>query len=384
VSKTPGRPDASPVIVAGGGLSGGAAACLLARAGIPVLVLERETQPTDKICGEFLSNEAQLYLERIGVDAAFLGAHLITNLRLVCGGDVAEATLPFRAFGLSRRVLDEAVLERASEYGAEIRRGERVRRAADEEILTLETPSLGRLQPQTLFLATGKYDTPGLRRTLDRAPEELVGFKAYFHLAPNQTRALNGYVELVLFNGGYAGLQLVEGGRANLCLLVDREMFMRCGGHWHELLDELKRTCVHLRNRLRDAEPLLEHPISIFRVPYGYVCRPSRTDPPGVFRLGDQCAVTPSFSGDGMSIALHSATMAVDAYLAGAGADLYHRRMRQDVAGQIMRAGWLYRVGRWAPAQSALVRLARSWPRGLQLAASWTRLPSLALAKGFS
>ena len=49
------RPE---ILVAGGGLAGGAAALALAQAGREVLLLEREAAAKDKVCGEFLSVEA--------------------------------------------------------------------------------------------------------------------------------------------------------------------------------------------------------------------------------------------------------------------------------------------------------------------------------------
>jgi len=372
------------VLVAGGGLAGAAAACLLAASGTPVVLFERETTPVDKICGEFLSSEAQQYLERLGLPLAAMGGHPITHFRLVRSNASIEVALPFRALGLSRRTLDAALLDLAVQRGAEVRRGIRVQRADDAAGLIVETSGFERLNPATLFLATGKQDMRGLRRNVATLPEDLVGFKTYFKLAPEQSRALSGRVEVMLFDQGYAGLQSVEGNRANLCLLVDRSALRRCGGNWEDLLGELKERCDILSLRLSDAEPLLEKPISIFRVPYGFVHQPSAADHPDVFRLGDQVAVIPSFTGDGMSIALHSAAMAVDTYQANEDARAYHERLRRDVAWQIARAGLLYRIGRKPTGQRALLALARVWPGALRLAAASTRIPARALVREYA
>ena len=58
------------VLVAGGGVAGAAAACLLAQRGREVLLVERERGPHDKICGEFVSGEAVDALARLGIDVA--------------------------------------------------------------------------------------------------------------------------------------------------------------------------------------------------------------------------------------------------------------------------------------------------------------------------
>src|SRR3546814_6034100 len=63
----------SEVLVLGGGLAGASAALELAQARIPVRLLERETGPRHKVCGEFLSVEAQRDLQRLGLDPAALG-----------------------------------------------------------------------------------------------------------------------------------------------------------------------------------------------------------------------------------------------------------------------------------------------------------------------
>jgi flavin-dependent dehydrogenase len=184
---------------------------------------------------------------------------------------------------------------------------------------------------------------------------------------------------LLLLADGYAGIQPVEDGRANLCLLVGRSRLAQAGGSWDGLLEALQRQEPHLRARLGGAAPPDRRPLSISRVPYGFVHTPSGDDPPGIFRLGDQMGVIPSFTGDGMSIALHSAAVVAGCLLAGRDATFYHRRMRRDIAGLIARASALYRICSTATGQAMLMRLAALWPGGLRLAATLTRVPARAI-----
>ena len=137
-----------------------------------------------------------------------------------------------------------------------------------------------------------------------RRQPDLIAFKAYWRLSPWQAESLQGRVELLLFPGGYAGLQPVERGRANLCLLIRKSVFARKYGSWESLLGAMQQACPHLGSRLDGAECLSSKPLAVSGLPHGYVAWQSA----GLWRLGDQAAVIPSFSGDGMSIALVALT----------------------------------------------------------------------------
>ncbi|HYZ62136.1 MAG TPA: hypothetical protein VE650_06735 [Acetobacteraceae bacterium] len=353
------------VLVAGGGVAGAAAACLL---GPDCIVVERETGPHDKICGEFLSAEAIDYLSRLGLDLEALGAVPVRAVRLVRGDRVATAALPFPALGLSRRALDSALLERASACGAAVVRGHAVRRVVEG---VAEVAGLGRFPGHAVFLATGKHDLHGARRTPRRPPEDLVGLKMHFSMAEDQAAELAEHVELLLFRDGYGGLQPVEDGAANLCVLVERRRFLEAGRSWPGVQAMLEAESPHLRRRLRGARALLERPLTISLVPYGYVHVPGPADPPDLYRLGDQAGVTPSFTGDGVSMALHGAFAAVRAHAARDAAG-YHRRLRRDIGVQVARASLVYRAGRAAP--GLVTETARLWPGAMRWVAQFTRV----------
>jgi len=353
-------------VIAGGGPAGAAAACVLARGGRRVVVVERDVGPTHKVCGEFLGGPALAALARIGVDVEALGASPISRVRLVRGRAVAEANLGFAGAGLSRHAMDEALLRQAARAGAEILRGHTVR-AADEG--AIEVDGAGRIEGAALLLANGKHELRGTRRELARPADDLVGFKTHLRLTPAQTDALRGAIELVLFPDAYAGLQMVERGHANLCLLTDRARFVRAGATWDGLLADLLAESPHLRARIADATAWPK-PLAIARVPYGYVY-----DGDGAaFRLGDQMGVIPSLAGEGMAIALHSGLLAGTCVLADAPARQYHERMRRTVTRPIRIASALYRGGRSRMAQAMMMATLRAWPGGLRALAAATRV----------
>jgi len=358
------------VLVIGGGLAGGAAALRLARAGRDVLLLERTPGPHDKVCGEFLSYEAQDELRDLGLDPRALGAVPI-RLAGVEGPRARCATpLPFEALSLSRRVLDETLLARAAREGAEVRRGARATLVErDGSSWAIRVDGGTTLAAREVILATGKHDLRGQRRPPGRQPD-LLGFKMYWTLA--EPRDLPGRVELHLFSGGYAGLQMVEGRRANLCLVVRQSAFTAMGGTWEALLARLLEAAPALGVRLAGAEPSLAKPLAISAIPYGLVQERSE----GLWRLGDQAAVIPSFTGEGMSIALHSARKAAEGLVAGEVAETFQRRLASELRGQVRRSTLISRslVTPWA--QAAIVPLLT--PSVLRWILHRTRIPESA------
>lgn len=355
------------VAVIGGGLAGAAVALRLARGGRDVVVLERERGPHDKVCGEFLSFEAQEELAALGVDPLALGAARIGRVRVARGARRREAPLGFEALSLSRRALDEALLARAAEAGAEVRRGARVvgleggrraRLAGGEEV-----------EARAVVLATGKHDLRGWGRP--PGPQGgLLGLKGYFRLA--DPGGLEGAVELHLFPGGYAGLEMVEGGRANLCLVVRRAAFAGLGHRWDALLDHLRAACPGLAERLAGAQACQDRPLAVAGLPYGLVA--ARAE--GVWRVGDQAAVIPSFTGEGMSLALHGARLAASGLLAGLDPEAFQRRLAAGLRGQVRRSAWASRA-LVAPGPQAVVGRVLSAPL-LRAALRATRIPAWA------
>lgn len=357
-----------PLII-GGGLAGAAAAIDLARAGHAPLLLERESAPHDKICGEFLSGEAVAALAALGCDPRRLGAVPITRVELWAGPRQVAATLPFPALSLSRRVLDAALLEVAAGAGVDVRRGVAVRGLAGTCALT----TAGEVPARHLLLASGKHDVRGARRP--DGPDE-IGLKMYF-AAPALHRQLAGTVRVVFFDCGYAGLQPVEGGRLNLCLLIDGARFRALGG-WPALLAELLRAPGLAA--LADARPLLARPLAISRVPYGHL---ARTSDDGLWRLGDQAAVIPSFCGDGMAIALESGRLAAAMLAAGAGASAYQRALLARTQRPVRLAMAALRMTRHPLGRMAALAGLAAIPGAIGLLARATRVaepPALAPA----
>jgi flavin-dependent dehydrogenase len=361
-------------VIVGGGVAGAAAACLLATAGQQILLIERERTAKPKVCGEFLSCAAQSYIRELGVDLSALGALPIGRVRLAAGRRVAEASLPFQGLSLPRHVLDEALLARAAQSGAEIWRDHAVREINAGHGVSLLVDGMGGVEADALFLASGKHDVRGGERPVATGRHDYIGLKGYFDLPAAQSQQLSGYIELAMFKGGYAGLQLVGAGRANLSLLVTQRRFALANHNWHELLQGISAENALLGMRLANAVPELERPMAIFRLPFGYLH--SGPDVADIYRLGDQMACMPSFSGDGMSIALHSAFLSTQSYLSNRSAELYHRCMRRDLARQFRWGQFLSGLIKSRVGQHMVLTAAAMLPPLLSGMASLTRLPA--------
>ena len=361
--------SAPEVLIVGGGPAGAAAACRLARAGMSVLLYERERQPRAKVCGEFLSAGACAELAGLGVPPDALGAAPISHVRLVHGTRQARAALPFAACGLSRERLDEQLLACAGDCGAHVRRGLSVRRLERRRHDWRATlADGGAIEAPVVLLATGKHDLRAHRRPRG-AGADMIGFKMRWRLADAQAAELAGHVELAWFDGGYAGLQPIEDGLANLCLVITAAAFARLGRSWPQLLEYLGGMAPHFGARLSGARPAWPRPATIAGVPYGHVHRDDAGGD-GLYRAGDQFAVIPSFTGEGVALALRTARLAALRILAGGPAAAYHRAAGRDIRRPMRTARTLARL--------AGPRLGRHC--GLGLARVPGALPALARA----
>lgn len=364
--------DAEALIV-GGGLAGSMAALRLAGAGRRVTLVEKSRAAHHKVCGEFLSFESLHYLQQQGISVPSLGGVPIHSVRLASRSVVAQAELPFAAYSLTRRCLDEHLLQRAEQVGAEVLRGVAVTSLAREQGSWLARLQDGReLRADDALLATGKHDLRGWPRPAG-THHGLVGFKMYFGLSEQQHAALGDAVELILFPGGYAGLQPVEDGTANLCLLIHTDRLRTLPAGWPSVLAHTTEHAPPLARRLQGAEALLDAPLAASQIPYGHVQRDAQE---GLWRIGDQAAVIPSFCGDGMAIALHSAALASQYLLAGHNANDYQRRLYRQLASRIAVATRLSQTLVSLPQVAGLLRVA---PALLPRIAAATRIPRRAL-----
>jgi flavin-dependent dehydrogenase len=347
-------------LIVGGGPAG-AAAIAWARAGIGAELSERTDGPHDTVCGGFMGWDSLAALDRLGLDPVRLGAHPIRRLRLVSDRSTVEVALPRLAAGLSRRTLDAA--ERA---GATIRRGRTVR-AADLAERSLRLDDEERLEGEALILATGKHELRGAARPVDLSTRPL-GLRSAIAAGPALAAALDGVIELHLYDGGYAGLLMQEDGRANFCLSASRGRLKSAGGI-EPLVARLADSLPAFAQRLGQG---VAGPWSaVSGIPYGW--RTGRTVD-GVYRVGDQASVIASLAGDGIAIALESGIAAAEAIAAGKPAADFQRDWARRARRPIGLAELLRRSAENGVSRQAMMGLLGWFPALAPLAARLTRI----------
>lgn len=368
-------------LVVGGGPAGAALAQKISAAGRSVVLLERNSEARHKVCGEFLSPESLPLLAEMGIEPVALGAQRIHAIRIAAREVLAEAKLPEAGWALTRQVLDEALLARARHAGANVLRGFNVEHVEQcpswdgcgnwrARITDAEHISMW-IRGREAFLATGKHDLRGWTRPAEGAQSELIALKMYFVLSPREQMRLSGHVELIVYPGGYTGLQPVEGVRANLCALIQRSCFQQLGGRWESLLDYMREHSPHLANRLSGSRQVLARPLALSSIPYGFRASPERSGP-APWRLGDQAAVIPSFCGDGVAIALDTAHRAAEMYLHGGTSSCFQQEIHRRLSRRIQLATNISRLIVAAPWMAHAVRL---WPPVLREIFMATRVP---------
>lgn len=373
------------IAVIGGGIAGSALAALLARDGRDVLLLEQDEFPRHKLCGEFLSPESKRLLERVGClrEVLALRPARITHGRFFApSGRDALFGLGGEALGLSRWALDETLFRHAGRCGASEHEGAKVNRieeAGGRRRLRVEWKDGRRttVEARLVVAAYGRrssLDVPFSRAFL-REPAPYLGLKRHHRPADTETgrrrfSELEGKVEIHLFDGGYCGLSQVEGGRVNVCVLLEKELLKSLAApRWEGVCAAMRERSASLRERLAALTPDEDG----FHAAAGLGFSPKETSRGGVLFTGDAAGMIAPLCGDGQAMALESAVM-----LSGLIAMLPARLGAEETAvlGRSWDEAWSGRFderlrrGRllqsallWAPAGETAVRLISGIPR---------------------
>ena len=312
----------SSVAIVGGGPAGSSLAIRLALAGFRVTLLERDSFPRHKLCGEFISPECFEHFDMLGVaDRMFTrGGDRITETIFYDRGG-RSLIIPSEWFGssgalsLSRAEMDLVLLERAREVGVTVLESTRVvaliREGDSVAGLNIRSDNGNSMSVHAdLFVdATGRAAV--VRRLLDKETgaskakrPPLVGFKVHM----SDVELEPGRCEIYSFEGGYGGLSFVEAGSANFCFLIKANTARKYGGKAEPILES-----VILRNKraaatLKNARPLYDW-LAVAVDRFG---KKELAPAPNVLTVGDAAAFIDPFTGSGMLLAFESAQLLAD------------------------------------------------------------------------
>lgn len=297
------------VEIIGGGLAGLSLGLGLRARGIPVRLFEAGTYPRHRVCGEFITALDDKTRRALQLDLMLKAARPARSVTWYENGRAdLRHTLPEPALCLSRFRLDAAMAENFVAAG-----GELLTRAR-----TPPEPQPGRI------LACG-------RRPDTSSP--WIGLKQHV-----RGLTLRDDLELHLGRRAYVGLTRVEDDVVNVCGLFPRPQ----PGEDASLLARLRAVDLpDLAERLAGADHIPGTTCAVAGLAY-------RRSSPRSGALGDQQGLIPPFTGNGMTVALQSAALALDpleAWACGRASwtdamaalqKLWRRRLQQRLA-----------IGRW-------------------------------------
>ncbi len=310
------------VVIVGGGPAGSALAALLAGAGRDVLLLERDTFPRDKLCGEFLSSESQATLRKLGCLDRIVasGAVPIRRARFTApSGASLSLDLPAPALGVTRAALDRLLFEHAAARGAETVEHAEVRAIVPTEgrfEIEVARDRARSLETIEARIVVGAY---GRRARIDRALSRrfteqrhpYVAFKRHHRAARGPggealVKALAETVEIHTLDGGYCGMSFVETGEVNVCMLLERRFLDRMPDtEWESVRRALIAANAHLAERLESLVPSDDVIQAVAEIPFSLKERAKD----GVLFVGDAAGMIAPLAGDGQAMALDSAAL---------------------------------------------------------------------------
>lgn len=350
----------------GGGPAGASTAFRLARAGIPVRVLERARFPREKPCAECLSPQASRILSEMGaLDAlSARGSHLRGMQVRSPDGDVARGDYdavpgfaPFRPTGLGvrRDILDQELLARAQAAGARVEHGWRVtdvvRDAAGRVTGVTALDESGRSSAFTSHVvvgADGLRSVVARRLGLSRARRWPARLALVCHF--RGVHGVGEYVEMHVERDGFVGIADIGDGVTTVAAVFPAARAREISAGRAAFLDRWLASKTHLRGRFAGAESL--HVPSAIG-PFASHAR--RAWAPGAVLVGDAADFFDPFTGEGVYAALRGGELAAGAIAAALSAREPDAPLREYDRARAREFAGKWRVER-------LVALGVAWP----------------------
>ena len=293
----------SEIIIIGGGLAGLTAGVHLSKNGFDVTVIEKNTYPKHKVCGEYISNEVLNYFNFLGIDIKSLNPTKIDTLEFSdCNGKVIKSKLPLGGFGVSRYILDHYLYQKAVDNNCKFIFDSVESVNYQNEVFTVETTKNLILKSQIVLGAFGKRSNIDLflNRKFIEKKSDWLGIKSHY-----KGVFKNNFVALHNFEGGYCGVSKVENKIINICYLVNYNAFKK----YKNTVDfESSVLCKNpnLKEIFENTTMVFDKPLAISQISF------SEKNPieNHLLMIGDTAGLIHPLCGNGMAMAIHSAKIA--------------------------------------------------------------------------
>jgi len=290
------------VIIVGGGLAGLCNAIHLSKFDKRILLIEKNSYPIHKVCGEYISNEVLLYLQFLAVNPLHLGAVKINKFQLsTTRNKVVEAKLPLGGFGISRYKLDFELYKKALQNGTIAVQDSVTNIKYSSNKFKIETKENGVFTSTICIGAFGKRSVLDLQlnRSFIKKQSPYLGVK--IHVKGDYPENLVG---LHNFNGGYCGVSKVEQGAINLCYISSFSAFKK-----HKNIADFQENVVFQNKFLKEiytkSNPLFNQPLAISQISFEQK-NPVENH---IIMCGDAAGMIHPLCGNGMSMAIQSAQL---------------------------------------------------------------------------
>jgi flavin-dependent dehydrogenase len=310
------------VLVIGGGPAGSAAAVTLARAGARVRVIDRAVFPRHKLCGDTLNPGALSILDRLGIgDDVRACALPITGMTVTGPGAEVSADYPdgLRGMSVTRRCLDQLLLNAAADAGASVETGVGISEPVidNDRVVGVRLATRGGdvLRAPIVIAADGRGSRLAGRVNLSSyaSTPRRWAFGAYF---ANVTR-MSGRGEMHIRRGAYIGVAPLPGGLTNVSVVLDNVLAGRVQKDapygktdQQTIVRRALSADAVLRDRFAAATQL--SPVTVLG-PLAVNARAAGC--PGLLLAGDAAGFVDPMTGDGLRFALRGGELAAHAAL---------------------------------------------------------------------
>ncbi len=288
--------------IIGGGLAGLSLSIDLVKRGKRVVVFEKGDYPRHKVCGEYISLESRDYLYSICPELETMNLPVIDKFTLTSTGTKQFNTrLDLGGFGISRYLLEEALYNTAKRNGVTIYTKSKVNEinfnSNGIHFINLKDQVI---QSRVICNSTGRKSNFEVHeRKLHESKTNYIGIK--YHLKLKRDRSA---IEIHNFPGGYCGISAIENDKFCMCYIVNSNYLKSSQNSIREMEGRYLFQNKNIKSIYESAKFLYDEPLTISGINFNI----KQTTSVNTFYLGDASGSIAPITGNGMSMALRSAS----------------------------------------------------------------------------